>query len=676
MKNQIKIKSLTLLNFKGIRNLTIEQFGQQTDIYGANGTGKTTIFDAFTWLLFGKDSTDRQQFEIKTLDKFNNVIPKLDHEVSAVLDVNGEEIEIKRVMREKWVKPRGAVETEFAGNETTYFWNDVPVLAKEYAEKIANLVDEKVFKMITNPLAFNSLKWQDQRQVLMNIAGGVTNEEVAEGNSDFGQLLSKLTNKSLDDYKKQTAASLRKVKNEIKNIPHRIDEVERGKPERENFGKIEAAVKANEEELDKVEKMISNRLEAHQDMLNRKTELMTDINGIKTSINELKYQAQNKATELHRNQNQAAEELKKQISKKEQELQNANRALDQLNAVEKNEQQDIDSYTKKNNEIREQWTKVNAEEFQMDDEDCKCPTCKREFEADDIEAKKKELQENFNKNKQEKLNDLNTRGRRNKALIEKAQEEIETIHKKADENAQTIKQLLESIDADKAKLQELQSKTTETVEEIFNRLISESEIEDKKTEKAKLQGELENLEPIQMDDLKEQKEALKDGLSVLNKKLSNKEQIEKADKRIDQLKEEEQTLAQQIADYEKEQYVIDNFIKAKIDRLEEMINSKFKMVRFKMFETQVNGGEVETCKALIDGVPFSDANTASKINAGVDIINTLSEHYKVSAPIFIDNRESVIELIDSDSQIVNLIVSEEHKELTIEWEPEQELQTV
>ena len=107
------------------------------------------------------------------------------------------------------------------------------------------------------------------------------------------------------------------------------------------------------------------------------------------------------------------------------------------------------------------------------------------------------------------------------------------------------------------------------------------------------------------------------------------------------------------------------FIKKKIDTLESMINKKFSYVKFKLFETQINGAEIECCKALIDGVPFSDANTASKINAGLDIINTLCEYYKITAPIFIDNRESVVSIIDCKSQIVNLIVSKPDKTLRV-----------
>lgn len=117
-------------------------------------------------------------------------------------------------------------------------------------------------------------------------------------------------------------------------------------------------------------------------------------------------------------------------------------------------------------------------------------------------------------------------------------------------------------------------------------------------------------------------------------------------------------MAQQIANVEKEQFVIENFIKAKVDALENVVNSKFKFVKFKMFDELINGGVVECCEVLVDGVPYRDCNTASKINAGIDVINELSEYYSVSAPIFLDNRESVTNVIPTKSQLINLFVAE------------------
>ena len=107
------------------------------------------------------------------------------------------------------------------------------------------------------------------------------------------------------------------------------------------------------------------------------------------------------------------------------------------------------------------------------------------------------------------------------------------------------------------------------------------------------------------------------------------------------------------------------FRKAQIEHIEERINGMFRVVRWKMFETQINGGEVETCECTIDGVPFSDLNTAGKINAGLDIINAIQQCDGITAPVFIDNRESVTEIADLDGQIVNLIVDENYKTVTV-----------
>ena len=194
----ITLKRLTLVNFKGVRNLTLD-FNHVTNIFGDNGTGKTTVFDSFMFLLFGKDSTDRKDFEIKTLDKNNKVIPQIEHEVSAIIDVNGEEIIIKRILKENWVKKRGSLDAEFSGNVTEYFWNDVPKQQKEYQDKIASILDETVFKMITNPLAFNSMKWPDKRSALIELVGNVSDAVIAGNDKMFVDLLAKLTNKTMDE---------------------------------------------------------------------------------------------------------------------------------------------------------------------------------------------------------------------------------------------------------------------------------------------------------------------------------------------------------------------------------------------------------------------------------------------------------------------------------------------
>jgi exonuclease SbcC len=218
---KIFLQSLKLTNFKGIREL-VATFNQVTNISGQNATGKTTLMDAFLWLFFGKDSTDRKDFEIKTLDENNKPYQRLDHEVEGVLIVDGNELTLRRCYKEKWTKKRGSSEHEFTGHETSYFWNDVPLQQKEYEQKIASLFNENIFKLITNTTYFNSLKWQDRRAVLMQIAGKIDDTEVLEriatvsNKAEVLQITNALNQgKTIDEFKNQLAAKRKKLKDEL-----------------------------------------------------------------------------------------------------------------------------------------------------------------------------------------------------------------------------------------------------------------------------------------------------------------------------------------------------------------------------------------------------------------------------------------------------------------------------
>ncbi|CAL67443.1 AAA family ATPase [Christiangramia forsetii] len=670
----IQIKSLILRNFKGIKNLKIEDFQKETSIWGANATGKTTIVDAFSWLLFGKDSTDRTNFEIKTLDKNNQVIPKIDHEVEAVITVDGEEIGLKRTYREKWTKKKGALVSEFNGHETLYSWNEVPMTQRDYTAKISSLVDESVFKLITSPAAFNLLKWQDQRQVLLDIAWGITDEQVAKGNPEFEDLFSKLTNKSLEEYEKQIKASILKSKKEINVIPTRIDEVERNKPEAIDFDDVERDIQANKKELEGVEKQISDKLESEKEVQKKKSAIQKQIHVLESQIEDEKHRLNLKAKSEYQKQTSASNDIQSQINAKNEDLTKAQKTLAKIKADKKEKEQEIESLSKQNKELLEKWHKRAKESFQMDESDCKCPTCKREFEAEDIEQKKSELESNFNENKRKDLAAITAKGQGNGKLIDEAKIGINTLDERIEIGTGKIEEITEELtELDKA-LETAKDNSTNIKNEkqLAQDLIKDSQvISGKVSELNILDKELSEIKPVDVSELKTEKDKYATEISNLKSKLSIKDQIAAADKRKEELSEEEGKLAQQIADYEKDQYIIEQFNKAKMDTLENIINEKFQMVNFKLFEAQVNGAEAPTCKALINGVPFSDANTASKINAGIDIINTLSDHYGVSAPVFIDNRESVSNLIESQSQIINLIVSPDDKKLRVESNVEQ-----
>lgn len=640
----VKLESLSLTNFKGIRNLKIE-FKAVTRIYGDNATGKTTVVDAFTWLLFGKDSADRKDFEIKTLDEENNVIHKLDHEVTGVLLINNVQTTIRRCYREKWVTRRGSETPELQGHETTFFWNDVPLQAGEYQDKIDSIIRESTFKLITSPMQFNAMKWQDRRQILVSIAGDVSDNLLAT-TEDFKDLLARMEGKTFDEYRKELTAKKKKLKDELALIPARIDEQERSKPEPADWKAVQDEIDILKNNIDKVDEEIADESKKYQGVANDRINLQKQINDLKMKISNLEFKARQEFQNLL-NIKQAA------IDKAKNEITTIDRGR-QLHEQEKaNHAKKINDLTDLLSKLREKWASVNEETVVFNPELFVCPTCQRELEQDDIDNKQSLMLQNFNDNKSKKLKDIEDEGKR-------VSEQLSTMRNQqstSDDNWGTAR-----AEAEKG------LKEAEAVEIISVQAILQSNQE--YVESSKKLSELES-QPIpevpEADNrqLKLKRSGYQDRIDVLNQILNRKSIIEAATARIDELSRQEKSYAQQLAEFERLEYTMQQFIKAKVDFLEERINGMFSGVKFRLFDTQLNGGIVECCDTLINGVPWQSANNAARINAGIEIINVLSDHYQVNAPIFIDNAESITQIQKSLSQMIELYVSIDDKTLRV-----------
>ena len=661
----INLKRLELLNFKGIKNLTLDfNSNIENTIQGKNGIGKTTIFDAFTFLLYGKNSQNEKVFDIKTLDVNNNPINKLSHEVTGLFDVDGNELLLKVIYKEKWTKKRGSENDELTGHTTDYFINEVPATLSEYKLKIDSILEEENFKMLSNTLYFNqTLDWKKRRLVLSDLAGEINDTDVINIlDSNKQSLLCELlsTEKSFEEYKKEYTAKRKKVKEELDQLPARIDEVKRSIPQQKDWNAIQKKIDSLQSDITKFDSLIENATKVTDEQIK-------DIQQIKSE----KFYKEQKIEKLILDLNADAKQNQSDLKIKEQDLKHSlfllndkltksNQTLSSRKKQIQDNQNQILELEKQNDDLRNQFVIENKKEFDFDLDSCTCPTCKQGLPVAEIKSKKAKLLNNFTNNKTEILNRIRNNGKENIAIIEKFKAEIIDF----ETNITVITNEIDSIKTDiEARNNELKA--------IEDTLLSLIDVEIPLSDEIKaLQKEVESiiipeLKEVDTSVYKQDKQTLLSEINDLQQELYEKKSIEEKTARLQELESQFSKLSQEIANFEKYEMAIESFNHAKIYLIEKRVNQNFELVTFKMFEEQLNGGISETCVSMVNGVPFNSLNTAMKINAGLDTIKTLSKFYETKAPIFIDNRESVTEIVENSNQIINLAVNKDCEVLKV-----------
>lgn len=614
---QIKLHKLSLHNFKGVRDFTLSPYGGGINVYGKNGTGKTTLMDAFLWLMFSKDSQGKSDFALKTLDESGQPLHGLDHAVEADLETNGWPVNLKKTFAEKWTKKRGSANKEFTGHSTKYAIDGVPVKKKEWEAKINEIVDEPTFRLLTSPAYFNSLHWEKRRQILLDVCGDVSDQEVIDSNADLAKLPEILENRSLDDHKKVVAARKKEINKRLTEIPARIDELSKSTQATDQYSPklIKDRIKELEQKIEQ-----AKAGDGKAELRRQKTELESELSRLKSDDERELWKrtqaVQDEIDQLTRERKQSALELQDTQSK----IIDAEKSRDHWNKlIEK---------------LRAEYRELAAQEASVDGT---CPTCGQDLPEDQVQA----AQDKFNQDKATKLKEINAEGKRVKADADKAAENI-TEYK---QNIEHLKAKISGLDQQiEAKIKELeQAKNQPGTHD--DRIL---EIQD---EIYKLDEQLKQASPAT------DTSALEQELEQERAKLAEMEAAKKSKARIEELKKEERSLASEYEDLERHTHLMEQFVVTKVNMLEEKINSKFEMARFKLFEEQINSGIQETCETMYMGVPYgSGLNNGARINVGLDIIRTLSQHYGVKAPVFVDNAESITGLIDPGTQTIKMLV--------------------
>lgn len=647
---KVKLLSMNLENFKGVKNFSLVTNGQSVRVFGDNATGKTTILDGFLWLLFDKDSQNKKDFAIKSLETSGQEVHNLNHIVEASFDIDGTEVILKKVYFEDWVQKRGSANKEFSGHKTKYYINEVPKKKKEFVDFVAELVEEELFKLITSPIFFNEqIKWQERRKLLIDICGDITDEEVFASDNQLKGLELILKGRSLDDHRKVIGERRKIINEDLRMIPVRIDEINKSIPEESiDLGSIRAELKQLEEEIDSNKTLISN-IQNGQALQSKELELKKVENDLETVKRAFESDSKDKLYQLQAK----LQEEQSNLRITEMKMEEQKRSVDYANNNVKN----IDSDLSK---LRNDWTEINNSKHQHIEE-CVCPTCKQELPVDHVEDARQKAMEAFKLNKSNLLAEIDNKG---KAMVQKKEKILEEIR-----GYEASIQKFEDIRVEKVKVIE---KLTGEIETLRNGLkdVSESpEYIKFMNHRQALEQDIatiKNQSAQAIEDIKQANTQLEIQKGELNAEIAKYANIDGLKVRIQEYEDQEEALTKEFQKLEHQVFLTEEFIRRKVELLTEKINSKFKLARFKMFENQINGGLQEVCETTYNGVPYSSLNNAMRINAGLDIIEALSNHFGIVAPIFVDNAEAVTKLNEIDAQIISLVVSEQDKSLRVE----------
>ncbi len=634
----MKLTQLNLQNFKGIEFGDF-RFTNNTIIRGDNATGKTTVFDALCWLLFGKDSLDRADFQIKTL-KNGEPVHNVNHMVQAAFDnEDGTGFTLKRIYREKYSNPRGG-EVKLTGHTTDYFINDVPSKEKEYKAFINNMINEDVFKLITNPLFFNEqYTWQNRRKLLLEMCGDVDDASVINSKDELKRLTELLNGRSVDEQRKIIASKKTAINKELDMIPVRIDEAVKCKPTpleaeqklKDDIATIETAIKQLEED----KSVIVNGLDG--------AERTAKIREVKRKLADRKSQLMNEHTD---NERRLEHEYKLSLV----QLQMAESERDRY----KDREYELDSQIKQEeariDKLQAEFDDFNQSQFNKE----LCPTCGQKLPA----SKYEELQTIFNQSKAVKLEEWQALIDSAKALKQNYIEQKEIMQVKADGMCSQIEELSNNKDS--------KQKAMNEVGEVD--LDNDVQVNDLKAELFMLELDEDNTSDDQLKRIDSELSELADKRSTLQTELTKYDVIRDITKRINELEQEQQRLINEKNLVDETAFLLDEFVKAKVEMLEDTINKHFTITTFKMANVLVNGSVEDCCETMVDGVPYRSLNNAARINAGIDIINALTKFYNVNAPVFIDNAEAVTKFVNCNSQTVKLIVDETCNELRVDME--------
>ena len=658
---RITIEELRLRNFRGARDVRVSFAAGTNIVCGDNGTGKSTLMDAFLWLLFGKDAEERKDCEIKRIEAGER-LRQTDATVECRIDVDGQQNTLRRSLREVWSKPRGATEPVFKGNETEYTINDVPKKMSEFDAWVAeHLAPADVFRMLTDAGCFPRLKWEKQREKLFELAGGVDEEAVKASVDGLADLLARLSDKSLEDYKRELAARKRKLRKALEEIPARSDQTRLMIPTtdaRDVWERRLADVDARLADLNREAADFAAQERARGAEARRRVE---EVEALKTRMARRTAELRRAAIEEAEKKNEGRRQVEARLrdlkaadAEATRRLKDAKVEVDEL-ALRINQKEEACE------RLRAAWYAESARPYTGNNV---CPHCLQSLP----EEMQRDNRRRFEESKRERLSEIQAAGNRKKAEIAELEKEMAAAEGRLDRAAG------DAFDAEASAeiLREELAEMPDSVEPVAVDPMADEAYRAMAEELAAMEADAPQTLPASEPN---GGEAITARLATLNRErdtirrgLSDCDTADSLRAEIRRLDEEARSLAQQLSDVDRDEDTMRRYTRARIEAMEQRVNGLFRTVRFRLFEYTNEGGEVDTCVPLVgaDGVPYPVANTAAQVWAGLEIIRVLQQHAGISAPVFVDGAERVTQFPEMDHQAILLRVVDGVRPLRVE----------
>lgn len=657
MGDQMKIDRLSIENFKGFGKFEIAPHGKSVSIYGDNEKGKTTIADAIKWLLFGKDSLNKADFDIKPLKEDGTVRTSGAHTVVEadilLSDVFTETTSLRREYYEQWTKHRGQTKKTLTGHTTDFYINGGKTKTKrEYTDLVNEIAPEEIFQLVTDPRFFNEvMHWTDRRAMLLKVCGDITDEDVIASNGDLAELKDLFGALSMQKFVEKIKARLKDINAQIDIIPIRIDEAQKGIIEVSGTeASIKKSIKSTQEKLDQKR----NDLDVFK-AGGRLSELKKEHAVVSSEISVIESNTTRKLRKISDDALAIASNIRRSLneSKERQE-----KALTEFNEIK---DEYLPGLEKDKAELIEEWRQLKSQSF-ADSTNTTCPTCGQDLPEEQVQSARDKALSDFNQSRAGSIKENERKGK-------KVASDIELYKTKKDELFKVIEELdqkIEGLQADYNSARDNHN-AAEKALEIPAWPDEHAELCSKRDHiKDQMEGSADEIDQDKVKALESEIESLKQAISDLNESLSQVKENARIPKRIEELKQQERNLAKEYEELERQLALTEKFTRTKVDLLEDKINSRFDIARFKLYNVLVNGGLEDCCEMVVNGVPYWSLNNAMRINAGLDICNTISEFFNVTLPIIIDNAEAVTRIYETKAQTIKLYVEKGQRTLRVE----------